>query len=100
MDKNPIRTDINCTNCNKNFIAQIDFALDGNHIVNCPHCNHEHFREIKGGKVTDIRWNSQSNQIKIPPQCVWKSDKAPIVASTAASHIRELWLNKLDSGLV
>ena len=97
---NPIRTDINCTNCYKNFIAEIDFSIDGNHTINCPHCNHEHYREIKDGKVTDIRWSSQSNQIKVPPQCVWKSEKEPIVTSTAGHFIREMWLNKLDSGLL
>src|SRR3972149_3368507 len=94
-----VRTDINCTNCNKNFIAEIDFSLDGNHIVNCPYCDHEHYREIKNGQVTDIRWSSQSPQIRISPKSVWKSDNEPIVTSTAGSFIREAWLRKLDSGL-
>jgi DNA-directed RNA polymerase subunit RPC12/RpoP len=98
-DSNPVRTDISCTNCSKPFIAQIDFAVDGNHVINCPHCNHEHFREIKVGTVTDVRWNSSSKQIKVSPKCVWKSEKEPIVTSTAAYFIREAWLSKLDSGL-
>jgi len=49
------RTDVHCHACSKMFIAKIDFQIDGNHIIVCPHCGHEHFRVIQKGviQVTD-----------------------------------------------
>lgn len=93
---NPIRTDLDCTNCRRNFIAQLDYALDGNHIVECPYCGHEHCRVIENGKVTQDRWSSRQQRIDVDKRCVWKCDSRPIVTSTAAAFIREAWLNRCD----
>jgi hypothetical protein len=32
--------------------------MDGNYTVRCGHCNHEHYRVIKKGVVTEDRHNS------------------------------------------
>lgn len=92
----PIRTDLYCTECSKPFIAQIDFSVDGNHIVECTHCRHEHCRAIKNGVVTDARWDSRLQRVSVDKACVWKADSQPIFSSTAAAFIRQSWLNKLD----
>lgn len=60
--EDPVRTDMNCTNCSKNFIAQLDMSLDGNHVVECPYCGHEHCRVVKAGKVTGDRWESRQQR--------------------------------------
>ena len=91
-----VRTDMNCTECHKNFIAQLDYSLDGNHIVECPYCGHEHCRVIKNGVVTGDRWESRMQRVDVDKRCVWKSDSQPIVTSIASAYIRELWLNRLD----
>lgn len=91
-----VRTDMECTNCNKNFIAQLDFAVDGNHIVCCPYCLHEHCRVIENGVVTGERWDTRQQRVDVDRQCVWKADSRPIMTSTAATFIRELWLNRED----
>lgn len=95
--KDPVRTDMNCTECGKNFIAQLDFALDGNHVVECPYCAHEHCRVITNGRVTGDRWESRHQRHDVDKRCVWKSDSQPAVTTTAASFIRELWLNRLEA---
>lgn len=92
----PVRTDMNCTNCGKNFIAQLDMGLDGNHVVECPHCGHEHCRVITNGVVTGDRWESRMQRVDVDKRCVWKSDSQPIVTSSAAAFIREAWLNRVD----
>lgn len=91
------RTDMNCE-CGKNFIAKLDFSLNGNHIVECPYCGHEHCREIVNGKVTSERWDSHNTgpRIMVDQRCVWKSDSQPIVTTTAAAFLRDLWLNKSE----
>lgn len=87
---------MNCTECGRNFIAQFDMALDGNHVVECPYCAHEHCRVIEGGKVTGDRWETRKQRIEVKPDSVWRSETAPVVTSTAAAFIREKWLNRID----
>lgn len=70
---NPIRTDLYCHNCSKNFIAQLDFGVNGNHVVECPYCGHEHCREIRDGVVTNDRWSSRSQRVDVEKRNVWKS---------------------------
>lgn len=94
----PVRTDLHCTECSKNFVAQLDFSLDGNHVVECPYCGHEHYRVITDGKVTEARWRSGLPTNKVPNRCVWKHDSQPMITSTASVFIRDRWLNKKDWG--
>lgn len=92
------RTDVLCNNCvpNKVFVVQLDFRINGNHIVHCPVCGHEHFRQIKDGKITDVRWNPHLPNIHVGQDCVWKADNVVVerAASTAAQFIRDAWLNR------
>lgn len=91
----PVRSDMHCTECGKNFVAQLDMALDGNHVIECPYCGHEHCRVVTLGKVTDDRWDSRRQRIDVDKRCVWKADSQPIFTSTAAAFVREQWLNRL-----
>lgn len=93
-----IRTDMNCTECGNIFIAQLDFSIDGNHIVECPHCGHEHCRVIKEGKVTGDRWSSRDQRVEVERKHIWKSDSLPMATTTAGEFIRQSWLNLLQSG--
>jgi len=97
-NKGAVRTDMNCTNCYKNFIAKLDFSLDGNHIVECPWCAHEHCRVIEKGTVTGDRWSSRNNmpRIEVEKRSVWKHDSQPMESSTASHFIRDRWLNRSD----
>ncbi len=94
--ENFIRTDLNCTNCSKNFIATLDLSLSGNHIIECPYCGHEHCRVIEDGKVTGVRWESRRQRIDVDKHSVWKADSQPIFTTTAAAWMRERWLSRLD----
>lgn len=93
------RTDLYCTECSKNFIAQLDYSLDGNHVLECPYCAHEHCRVVKNGEVTDVRWESRAQRIDVDKRCVWKSDSRPMQTTTAASFIRDAWLSRADLAL-
>lgn len=90
-----VRTDMNCTNCSKNFVAELDLSLDGNHVIECPHCGHEHCRVVTKGKVTDDRWDSRRQRVNVSKRNVWKGDSQPIFTSTASAFIRQNWLDRL-----
>ena len=91
-----IRTDLNCTECNKCFVATLDLAINGNHVIECPHCGHEHCRGITNGKVTSDRWDHRLQRVNVDKRSVWKSDVRPIITSTAAALMRERWLSRTD----
>jgi len=92
--KEKIRTEMNCSHCSKNFVALINGKIDGNHVIECPHCGHEHCRVIKEGKITSDRWDTRVQRVDVGKRNVWKSDDLQVTTSGAASFIRMSWLNK------
>lgn len=91
------RTEINCHNCNKNFVAQLDLEINGKFIIECAHCGHEHYRDIKDGTVTEARWGSGDNSAtRISGRSVWKSSVIKAQTSTVSHFLRERWLNRED----
>lgn len=92
-DEGLVRTDMNCTNCSKNFIAELDHSIDGNHIVECPYCGHEHCRVIQNGKITGDRWSSREQRVNVDKRRIWKHNVLSMKTSTASAFIRDKWLN-------
>jgi hypothetical protein len=101
------RTEINCHNCLKTFVAEIDLSINGNYTIVCPVCEHEHLRTVKNGKITEGRWGSAdtSDKYRIDGRSTWRSnvvkdfDGQTISAgktSTVATFLRERWLNRVD----
>lgn len=90
------RTDMQCTNCSKTFIAEMDYSLNGNHIIRCAWCGHQHCRTVQGGKVTDQRWAPSNSLPDIPvgSRHVWKSDVENIATASASAFLRDRWLNR------
>ena len=94
----PIRTDLHCTECGRNFIALLNLRIDGNHVVECPYCRHEHCRVVQGGYVTGDRWDSRAQRtIKIEGRNVWKAGDQPIMTTGVSAFLRDRWLNRDDS---
>lgn len=64
MDKLPEpkieRQELHCHNCNGYVQFDIDIHLNGNHVIICPNCKHEHLRVVKNGIITDERWGSRN----------------------------------------
>lgn len=88
-----VRTDMYCHDCNKNFLATIDYDVDGNHEVICPHCGHYHCRVVKSGVVTNDRWDSRLSTTKTRTEKVWTDSSLKMQTSTASHFLRERWLN-------
>jgi len=90
------RTEMTCTNCSKFFIAELDFDIDGNHIIECPWCRHEHCRVIVNGKITEERWSSRQQRVDVEPQYVWRNADGSFRTTTTSQFIRNSWLNRSD----
>lgn len=88
-------TDMHCHACSKTFRAELDFSIQGNHVIECPHCGHEHYRTIVGGKITDDRWGHANDSSRATrARSVWKSSVIQAKTSTAAAFMRDAWLNR------
>lgn len=89
-----VRTTTYCHDCDKNFIAIVDYSIDGNHEVICPHCGHHHCRTIKGGVVTEDRWSSKNNNIiKDSAERLWTNNSLKMKTTSTSLFLRDKWLN-------
>lgn len=62
------KQELHCHNC-KNYVRfNLDLSIDGNYKLKCPECGHLHYRIVKNGIISDLRWGrdpSQDNWINI-----------------------------------
>lgn len=52
--------EIHCHACGKYVQFPLDLSLDGNHVLECPVCGHEHCRVVRDGVITGNRWNRRN----------------------------------------
>jgi len=60
MDENLVRQEIHCHHCDKYVQFEMDMGVNGNHVLECPNCGHEHCRVVKDGEITGERWGSRN----------------------------------------
>ena len=77
------RQEIFCHNCEKWVQFDIDTSLDGNHVLECPNCGHEHCRVVKNGVITGDRWDSRNG----PTFKVLSSTVTTTTVSSYSSYI-------------
>lgn len=59
-------TELHCHHCDGYIKFALDKGKNGEHIVICPKCQHQHCRTIKDGKVLGDRWDSRNPDTPIP----------------------------------
>ena len=52
-------TEFECHDCGRTIAADIDLAVNGNHVIMCP-CGHEHCRVVRNGRITSSRWDQRN----------------------------------------
>ena len=62
--------ELHCHNCGRYVQFRLDLSLNGNHVLNCPNCGHEHCRVVNDGKITDIRWDRRNQTIQVSPNVI------------------------------
>ena len=62
--------ELHCHACGRYVQFRLDLSINGNHVLNCPNCGHEHCRVVRDGKITDIRWDSRNQTIRISPNVI------------------------------
>jgi|SRR5208337_1236770 len=54
------RQELHCHACGKYVQFDLDTAINGNHVLACPNCGHEHCRVVYNGKISDTRWDQRN----------------------------------------
>lgn len=91
--------EIYCHHCDRYVQFKIDMSLNGNHVLNCPNCGHEHCRVVKDGVITGDRWDSRNgNSISINPHTInttatstWSTYNGTPNTSTGSFFMYQLW---------
>jgi len=60
-----IRQELHCHNCDMYVHFDLDLSVDGQVMLNCPQCNHEHYRYVYNGVISDQRWGSANRPMPI-----------------------------------
>ena len=75
------RQELHCHECGKYVQFDLDLSMDGNHVLKCPNCGHEHCRVVQKGKITDTRWDQRNGKgIATPPAPVNNQPPTQIIA--------------------
>ena len=57
------RQELWCHHCSRYVQFSLDVSLDGNHVLDCPNCGHEHCRVVSRGRITSDRWDTRNQNI-------------------------------------
>lgn len=94
------RQEIHCHNCGKYVQFDIDVSLNGNHVLRCPNCDHEHCRVVRGGVITGDRWDSRNvtmtvTHVTMSTASTWTSYSSSTSATTntSAYFLYDAWMN-------
>jgi hypothetical protein len=83
MDERIEKQEIYCHNCNSYVQFPMDLSLNGNHVLKCPNCQHEHCRVVKDGVITGDRWDQRNGD-------TWRIRSSATTAS-ATSASSSIW---------
>ena len=81
------RQELYCHNCGNYVQFDIDMELEGNHVLTCPVCGHEHCRVVKGGNITEDRWDSRNQTYYVNPLNVSFTSTSTYVTYLSSSSI-------------
>ena len=92
------KSSLYCHECGSTFTGEFDLSLNGNHVVNCPKCKHEHCRVIRDGKVTGDRWDQRNGPTyNIIVTGTTTSSSSSYQSSGTGGYLMDSWTNTSTS---
>ena len=83
------KQEIHCHGCNRYVQFTLDLGLDGNHVLDCPNCGHEHCRVVKDGVITGERWAQRNGYTHQITSATTSAVSIGMIASNAAGGIAQ-----------
>jgi hypothetical protein len=95
------RQEIHCHDCDQYVQFDIDVELNGEHVLNCPNCGHEHCRIVTDGIITDKRWDSRNGDMLTFAVCTGTMTSTATSIDTtstgSSTFSTDMWLNATTS---
>lgn len=91
------RQELHCHDCDRYVQFDIDVELNGNHVLNCPNCGHEHCRVVNDGIISDQRWDSRNGNIVptyyVSGSATYTTTSIDTMSTGSSSFTNDMWLN-------
>ena len=84
--------EIHCHNCGMYVQFPIDPSLNGNHVLACPVCGHEHCRVVRDGVITSDRWDSRNGQTFHVLSGITFSQVSTTTTSSSSGFLADSWM--------
>jgi hypothetical protein len=55
-----VKQELHCHACDRYVQFELDMDVNGNHVLECPNCKHEHCRVVYNGEITGDRWDRRN----------------------------------------
>lgn len=86
------RQELWCHDCESYVQFNIDLSLNGNHVLECPKCSHEHCRVVRNGVITDIRWDSRNGPTIAASGTSWTTFATTSTSTSSTYFLGQSWL--------
>jgi len=86
------KQELYCHECGMYVQFELDLGLNGNHVLKCPNCNHEHCRVVKNGKITDERWDSRNNTYSVS-YATFSTSSLCLYSTDSTGYMVGSWFN-------
>ena len=93
------RQELHCHACQRYVQFDIDVSLNGNHVLHCPNCGHEHCRVVEDGVITDARWDQRNRPTILISTSATSSTSVSTYAMTDSTSVflYQSWMNTTAS---
>jgi hypothetical protein len=93
------RQELHCHACNGYVQFALDTSINGNHVLACPNCGHEHCRVVKDGKISDVRWDTRNGaQNNLPVYYISTSVTYTATSTVYATGSTSIYLMSASTG--
>lgn len=73
------RQELYCHWCSRYVQFELDITVNGNYVLDCPNCGHQHCRVVRDGVITDVRWDARNGPAP------WTLNNLPVIHVTSAT---------------
>lgn len=89
------RQELWCHDCQTYVQFDVDVSLNGNHVLECSNCGHEHCRVVRDGEISDIRWDQRNGATWLVSSSTATStaNSTYVTSSSTDIFLYGAWLN-------
>lgn len=88
------RQELWCHGCENYVQFSMDLNMDGNHVLDCPVCGHQHYRVVRNGKITGIRWRNSAGTGIAVTRVTYSVTSTSDSTTSSSVFLQQAWSNR------